>query len=66
MTDSKTQGQGTVTFTFEKLKQFKVFYVMAKERGVESFEFEDKVYVVGYAKYLIEYLEGMGNDRSEA
>ena len=59
MTDSKTQGQGMVTFTPEKLKQFKVFYVMAKDRGVESFEFEDKVYLVSYAKYLIEYLEGV-------
>lgn len=44
-----------------KLKDLKDAYAGAIERGVHSFFIEDdKEVVVGYAKYLIEYLESMG------
>lgn len=47
----------TVTFTPEKLKEFKRLYLLMKEDGKESFFFEEREYVTDYAKYVIEYLE---------
>lgn len=47
-----------VSFTKDKLDRFKKVYNENKERGMRAtFEFEGRGYVVGYAKYLIEYLE---------
>ncbi len=48
----------TVTFTPEKLKKFKKVYDQHKSDKEATFEFEGKEYLVGYAKYLIEYLDG--------
>lgn len=46
-----------VVFTRDTLKLFKRAYNNATRRGHESFIFEGNEYLVGYAKYLIEYLE---------
>lgn len=46
-----------VTFTPEKLKAFKA--ELAKHPDKDStFEFEGKKWLVAYALYLVEYLEG--------
>ena len=53
----------TVVWNKEKLKRFKKAYVNAIGNDPVSllsesaFTFEGNEYVVGYAKYLIEYLE---------
>lgn len=49
--------QKMVTFTPESLARFKNRYEQTVTLNNDTFEFEDNVYVVGYAKYLIEYLE---------
>ena len=46
-----------ITWTAEKLKRFKSRYLEAVQYKLEQFEFDGDEYVVGYAKYLIEYLE---------
>jgi hypothetical protein len=47
-----------VSFTKDKLDRFKKVYDENKGKGkLTAFEFEERKYVVGYAKYLIEYLE---------
>lgn len=46
-----------VSFTRESLVRFKNRYEQTVTLNNDTFEFEDNVYVVGYAKYLIEYLE---------
>lgn len=45
--------------SFDKNKYNKLLksYHRAKDSGVETFEFEGHEIVVGYAKYLLEYLE---------
>lgn len=45
-----------ITWDQAKLKRFRRAYKNAK---TEVFEFEGAEFVVGYAKYLIEYLDGM-------
>jgi len=50
-----------VTFDRNKLKQLKAAYTKAVQMNLDTFTFDHKVYVVGYAKYLIEYLEGKFN-----
>jgi hypothetical protein len=47
-----------ITFTPEKLQLFKAAYQLAVDAHVDTFRFDDKEFVVGYAKYLIEYLDG--------
>jgi hypothetical protein len=47
----------TIKFTSNKLKQLKIVYEKAIENKKETFIFEKNEYLVGYAKYLIEYLE---------
>ena len=50
--------QALVLFTPEKLKQFKAVYARARLNPLtDVFEFEGREYVLGYARYLIEYLE---------
>lgn len=49
-----------INFTVDKLKRFKRAYNRALANGTdwnEAFTFEGKEWVVGYAKYVIEYLE---------
>jgi hypothetical protein len=45
-----------IEWTVSKLKRFKKAYKAATKLGVDSFEFEDNIFVTNYAKYLIEYL----------
>lgn len=42
-----------------KLEQFKKDYEAAYKYGEDEFTFEGHPFLVDYAKYLIEYLEGM-------
>lgn len=44
-------------FTPEKLAELKKAYSKAKEKGQNSFVFDDVELLVDYAKYLIQYLE---------
>lgn len=50
----------TVEMRFSKadLKRLKVAYKQAVDAGQDQFTFDGHEFVVGYAKYLIEYLEG--------
>lgn len=50
----------SVNFNSEKLSRFKMAYEAAVKTGAEVFTFECRDYVVGYAKYLIQHLEGQG------
>jgi len=45
------------------LDHFKIDYNKAIEEGKETFTYEDEEFVVGYAKYLIEYLESLKIDK---
>lgn len=47
-----------VEFNKAKLIKFKKAYDKAEKADTESFVFEGNEYILGYAKYLIEYLEG--------
>lgn len=47
----------TVYFNKAKLERLKSRYKLAVEKNEDTFEFDGKTYVRGYAKYLIEYLE---------
>lgn len=49
---------GTICFTREKLTRFSRAYRKATADKAKTFEFDGCKFVVGYAKYLIEYLEG--------
>jgi hypothetical protein len=49
--------QPTVTFDVPKLESFKKAYKHAVSADEDRFMFEGHEYVLGYAKYLIEYLE---------
>lgn len=53
--DAQTPPQ--VEFDAPKLKRFKKAYRAAVDAGADTFTFEDNEYHVGYAKYMIEYLE---------
>lgn len=48
-----------VRWTRAKLVLFKAAYSLAEELGQTIFTFEGNEYHIGYAKYLIEYLEGV-------
>lgn len=47
-------------WTSEKLKAFKVASDKAIRESADMFVFEHHEYLVSYARYLIEYLEGLG------
>ncbi len=47
--------QNIVKWDHEALKRFKKVYNLNKKK--EEFYFDGRLYVVGFAKYLIEYLE---------
>lgn len=47
-----------VIFAKEDIEKFKKAYNLAKDANLETFMFDDNEYVLGYAKYLIEYFEG--------
>jgi hypothetical protein len=48
----------TVSFDEDKLSNFKRAYNNAKKEGKDIFIFDGNEFVLGYAKYMIEYLEG--------
>lgn len=56
-----------VTFTPEKLAKFKEAYGKAKRNPLtDTFEFEGDEYVLRYAAYMIEYLEGRFDEAKQA
>ena len=59
MHTSNPIGRGPhIHMTPEKLKQFKKLYEWAVQMGDKMFLFEDRGFLVSYARYLVEYLEG--------
>lgn len=54
-------NKSMVTFTPEKLDLFKKAFVKAVGGEQDQFTFEGREYVTGYAKYVIEYLDGEFN-----
>lgn len=44
-------------FDKDKTKRLENAYKKAKEKNYFQFEFEEKEYITGYAKYLIEHLK---------
>ncbi len=46
-----------ITFTPAKMRQLKALYEQACDEKQETFLFEGHEMLIGYAKYLIEYLE---------
>lgn len=48
-----------VSFDRKKLDKFKDLYKTAVNAGAETMIFDGEEYHVGYAKYLIEYLNNM-------
>lgn len=46
----------SIAFTESKYKKFKKAFKEAEKEGKESFTFEDKLILVSYAHYIIEYL----------
>ena len=51
-------SENYVTFTPKKLTELKSAYKKALKGGKEIFSLDGYDYLIGYAKYLIEYLEG--------
>jgi hypothetical protein len=47
----------TVNFDYAMLQRFKRAFKKATKESKEVFIFEGNEFVIGYAKYLIEYLE---------
>jgi adenylyl- and sulfurtransferase ThiI len=48
----------TINFDAAKAERFRKRYESAVRDGEEMFKFEGKDFLVGYAKYVLEYLEG--------
>jgi len=48
----------TISWDRAKLERFKQAYKKAVDARSDTFTFDGHDFVVGYAKYLIEYLEG--------
>ena len=54
----KLDGQpASVTFTPEKRDSLRLQYDAAIDQDIDPFLFDGDEYVVGYAKYLLEYLD---------
>lgn len=51
--------ENTIKFTEESFKAFKVLHHNATERDIDVFIFEGNEVFVGYAKYMIMYVEGL-------
>lgn len=51
-------AQETVNFTREKRDALRRAYDRAAGKGQVQFMFEGREYLTGYAKYLLEYLDG--------
>jgi hypothetical protein len=52
----------TIHWTPEKLKWFRKAYDEAEARGAKEFIWDGHEFVLGYAKYLISFLEEKLND----
>lgn len=52
----KQNNMTKINFTQEKIEELKKSYAEALKSGKESFMFEGQEIIVGYAKYLIEFL----------
>lgn len=64
MLEQKLRGEyhmdsENVSFSRPKLARFKVAYARAVKENKADFTFDGHDYLVGYAKYLIQYLEGI-------
>jgi len=57
MTQAKNQS-ASIAWDRAKLSRFKRMYARAKALPVESFVFDGHEFLVSYAGYLIQYLEG--------
>lgn len=55
----RTEPKTEILWSPGLLAQFKQAYQTAKDDGSEVFIFQGSEFVVEYAKYLIEYLDGM-------
>lgn len=55
-----------VVFTPDMLDQFKAKYDESCDDNMSSFQFNGNCYLCGYAKYLIEYLEGYFGEQERA
>jgi len=53
----------TITWDRDLLEKFRKLYTRAVNAGHDEFTFQDHVIVVGYAKYLIEYLDTRLSDQ---
>jgi hypothetical protein len=56
---AKINDSVNVEFDQPKLKLFKAAYAKAVEAKQDSFWFEGHEFLTSYAKYVIEYLEGL-------
>ena len=57
ITKQVTLGNKEITFDKELLEEFKIAYNKALKQSQDTFVFYDNEFVIGYAKYLIQYLE---------
>lgn len=57
MMENNTAEYNGVRFTPESLELFKQKFNEAKKENQHYFFFEDKEYFLGYAKYVVEYLD---------
>jgi len=53
----------TITWDRALLEKLRIAYTRAVNAGHDEFTFQDHVVVVGYAKYLIEYLDTRLSDQ---
>ncbi len=53
----------TITWDRALLEKLRIAYTRAVTAGHDEFTFQDHVIVVGYAKYLIEYLDTRLSDQ---
>lgn len=53
-----------INFTVTKFENFKAQYQEACKKRKSSFIFEENEYLVGYAKYLIEYLNSKFQEKN--
>jgi hypothetical protein len=49
--------QGTINWDRPMLERFKLAYAQHENKHGDTFMFEGHEFVIGYAKYLIEFLE---------
>lgn len=52
------KARETIEWDPPKLARFKKVYAEARDRRLDTFMFDGHEFVIGYAEYLIEYLEG--------